>query len=225
VPEKRNLTIVPFLVTIVIAFTIFFINQDVYWIIFKGGNPEGLVEWLQFGFYFLAGLIFVVAGSRLAHKEKGLGKLIPLMFGIFVLIVALEEISWGQKVLNFTTPEAISRVNTQGELTIHNLESVQPLLHSAYIVAGVALSSLPFIRNRKVVKLIKPELSDWLPSSKLIPYFISISIFYSSFDYLNPLFGGVIGNHQEVFETIFSLGVLLWSLSVRSLRRAENRNH
>jgi uncharacterized membrane protein YfcA len=96
VSERRNLTIVPLLVTLVIAFGILFINQNVYWIIFKAGNPERLVEWLQFGFYFLAGLIFVVAGSRLAHKEKSLAKWIPLMFEIFVLLVALEEISWDQ---------------------------------------------------------------------------------------------------------------------------------
>jgi hypothetical protein len=223
VSGKRDLTIVPFLVIIVIAFCVFFINQDVYWIIFKGGKPEGLVEWFQFGFYLLAGSIFVVAGSRLVHKEQGLGKWIPLIFGTFILLVALEEISWGQKVFDFTTPEAISTINTQGELTLHNLETVQPFLHLAYIVAGVALSSLPFMRNRKVMTLVKPELSGYLPSLSLIPYFISISIFYFSLDYINPLLGGgVIGNHQEVFETLFSAGIFQWSLSIKGVQRAGN---
>jgi len=224
--DKRDFTLAPFLITIVIAYAVFLINQDVYWIIFQGGNPEGLVEWLQFGFYFLAGSIFVLEGSRLAQKGQGLGKWIPLSFGAIVLFVALEEISWGQKFLNFTIPNAISMIKTHGERTIHNLQFVQPALHGAYIVAGAALSSLPFFRNRKIMKIVTPELAEHLPPLSLIPYFISISIFYFSFDYITPLFGGgVIGNHQEVFETLFSFGILLWALSIKNSERAGNQIH
>ena len=209
---KQNFTLVPFLVTILSAFSLYLMNPVAYDIVF---GLEGLAEWLQFGSYFLAGSIFLISGFQFAQKEHGLGKYIPLIFGFFVLVTALEEISWGQKVFNFTTPDAISQINTQGELTMHNLESLQPLLHRAYILSGVLLASLTFFRDRKIMKLFKPELSDFLPPVRLVPYFISTSLFYFSLDYINPLLGGVIGNHQEVFETLFSFGILLWSLSLR----------
>ena len=225
--EKRDHpTLVPFLVAIGMPFfTVFFMDPDIYYYIFSGGAYEGIAEWFQFGFYFLAGFIFLVTGSRLAHNEHGVARFIPLMFGLLVLVVALEEISWGQKIFNFTTPEIISNINTQNELTVHNLESVQPLLPQAYIMAGVLLSSLPFFRNRKIMKLLKPDLSNYLPPVRLVPYFISISIFYFSFIYINPLVGGVIDNHQEVFETLLSFGIFLWSLSIRDLERLGHPRH
>lgn len=41
-----------------------------------------------------------------------------------VAFLALEEISWGQRMLGLSTPEALSRVNIQGELNLHNIESL-----------------------------------------------------------------------------------------------------
>ena len=40
-----------------------------------------------------------------------------------VLFLAFgEEISWGQRIFNFSTPEAIDRINVQHEFNLHNLE-------------------------------------------------------------------------------------------------------
>jgi hypothetical protein len=39
-----------------------------------------------------------------------------------MLLVCMEEISWGQRLLDFKTPDAIARVNRQRETNIHNLE-------------------------------------------------------------------------------------------------------
>ena len=44
------------------------------------------------------------------------------MLGIVFFVGLGEEISWGQRILNIETPEAIKEINAQGELTIHNLE-------------------------------------------------------------------------------------------------------
>jgi hypothetical protein len=41
----------------------------------------------------------------------------------FLLFVAFgEEISWGQRIFNFETPEAIKAINSQNEFNIHNLD-------------------------------------------------------------------------------------------------------
>ena len=148
---------------------------------------------------------------------------LPLLFGLFVLIVALEEISWGQKLFGFNTPEEIAVINSQGELTLHNLYSVQMVLHGAYIFAGLALTFLTLFRS-ETSKSLKSNLKDHLPSKTLIPYFISVSIFYFAFDYVNPLVGGLIENHQEVVETLFSLGILIWAFSISRDKQGNPEN-
>jgi len=49
-------------------------------------------------------------------------------FNIFILLLGLllftgfgEEISWGQRIFNFETPEAMKKINVQKEFTIHNI--------------------------------------------------------------------------------------------------------
>lgn len=44
-----------------------------------------------------------------------------LILAFFFLFCLGEEISWGQRILNIKTPESISRINYQNEITIHNL--------------------------------------------------------------------------------------------------------
>lgn len=40
-----------------------------------------------------------------------------------------EEISWGQRILGWETPEAIEKINMQDEFTLHNLKWFQPGEH------------------------------------------------------------------------------------------------
>ncbi len=44
------------------------------------------------------------------------------LLGIFFFVAFGEELSWGQQVMRFSTPESISSINRQGELNLHNLE-------------------------------------------------------------------------------------------------------
>jgi hypothetical protein len=45
-----------------------------------------------------------------------------LIIGFGLFIGAGEEISWGQRIFNYNTPEVIKERNVQGEVSIHNLE-------------------------------------------------------------------------------------------------------
>jgi hypothetical protein len=44
-----------------------------------------------------------------------------LLLGIVFFFGAAEEISWGQQIFHFETPESIKTVNVQEEFNIHNL--------------------------------------------------------------------------------------------------------
>jgi hypothetical protein len=74
----------------------------------------------------LAGGIY---GVRMAirARRRGLATLwfaFYLTFCIFLLLIGMEEISWGQWFFHFHTPEVIARINTQQEFTLHNLNGL-----------------------------------------------------------------------------------------------------
>jgi hypothetical protein len=55
------------------------------------------------------------------------------MFRLFIIIMALvaftafgEEISWGQRIFNFETPEWFQQANRQKEINLHNLHFFDP---------------------------------------------------------------------------------------------------
>jgi hypothetical protein len=75
---------------------------------------------------FATSLLFLY-GFRLARKVldrawTSLAKqLVYLGLALLFFAGAGEEISWGQRMLGFETPEAISQVNRQEEFNLHNL--------------------------------------------------------------------------------------------------------
>ena len=48
------------------------------------------------------------------------------LFGAVCLFMFGEEISWGQRLLGFATPDWMNRQNYQGEFTLHNMKLFQP---------------------------------------------------------------------------------------------------
>ena len=86
-----------------------------------------------------------------------------LTFSIFLLLIGMEEISWGQWFFHFHTPESIARINTQGEFTLHNLNGVggntewMRLAFGVGGLVGIALWLLPIFR----AVAVPPKLWGW----------------------------------------------------------------
>jgi hypothetical protein len=59
-----------------------------------------------------------------------------------------EEISWGQRILGFGTPESIAQKNIQGETNLHNLDVFHPQDESGQSKSGLAkLITVDFLYN------------------------------------------------------------------------------
>ncbi|MEX1045116.1 MAG: hypothetical protein WEC73_03225 [Chthoniobacterales bacterium] len=83
---------------------------------------DGLIEWLTVA--LLLGVV-VVSLRRFVRLRAGRPRLFLaclLGFAGVFFFGAGEEISWGQRLLGFGTPEAIQQYNTQDEFTVHNLQ-------------------------------------------------------------------------------------------------------
>jgi hypothetical protein len=82
-------------------------------------------------------------------------------------VIAMEEISWGQRQLGIETPSSIADMNYKGELNFHNISSLP--LHEAFIAVGFygafsRLIATPLLSQRfpKFVDLVTPPYTLFL---------------------------------------------------------------
>ena len=78
------------------------------------------VEYLTAVWYLSAGvLFFVVAG----FEPRGVARGIYLLAGIALVFIAGEEISWGQRIIGYATPDYLLDINVQQEFNVHNISN------------------------------------------------------------------------------------------------------
>ncbi|MEM8933065.1 MAG: hypothetical protein AAGE94_17900, partial [Acidobacteriota bacterium] len=110
-------------------------------------QEDELLEWATFWAFVVAGLIAAYAAVL---ERRRLGRLPWFQAGValFCLVVAMEEISWGQRVLGYRPPVYFLEHNFQQELNVHNVveKDLRKLALKTVIVGyGVVLPLLAFI--------------------------------------------------------------------------------
>ena len=84
------------------------------------GEDHG-VEWLTF-VGFAGASITAFCTLRFRRKMSRLALFYIFMTGLFFFVCAGEEVSWGQRIFGFKTPEDVLKVNEQKEFNLHNLK-------------------------------------------------------------------------------------------------------
>ena len=84
-------------------------------------KEDGFVEYLS-AFFWLSG--FIISVWSACTRKFAKAKFIFIFAALICLVACGEEISWGQRIFNFETPDYIKEKNTQGEFNFHNLESM-----------------------------------------------------------------------------------------------------
>ena len=91
------------------------------------GQEDGPVENLGAISFLLAGAVFLVTAYRSSgfHRRYGASHmespLALLVLGAFCLVCFGEEISWGQRLFDYSVPAWLEGINRQGEWNLHNL--------------------------------------------------------------------------------------------------------
>jgi hypothetical protein len=80
-------------------------------------QEDRFIEWASVVVFAAAGMSHVV---RAARARRGFDVLV----GLFLLVVAGEEMSWGQRLLGVTPPSYFLEHNTQQEMNLHNFGTV-----------------------------------------------------------------------------------------------------
>ena len=93
-------------------------------------EEDGWVENLTVVAYLLAGALLLVAAWA---ETRRFPRFVFLAGCAGMAFIAGEEISWGQRILDFPTPDFLSR-NLQGEFNVHNLPGPAEFLGRAFML-------------------------------------------------------------------------------------------
>ena len=191
-------------------------------------TEDGIIEWATAAVYLGAAAFTIAIVRRLRRTEYRAFWVPYLLLGIGFVFVAGEEISWGQRQLDFTGPDALVERNIQSESNLHNTLS-ERWLHGTYIAVGLYAGLL----SRWIAPFLVGKHRAWLiaPAAALALYFLVPAAVYVYFDYLDPIIRAVLGddygwrqlrlgNMQEVAELVLGIGFLLFVRSV--LTRVRN---
>ena len=98
-------------------------------------GEDGPIENLSAVFFLIAGVGFLLAMKNSEYLKNEGSYLAYFMTGAWCLLMfvfAGEEISWGQRIFDFSTPESLETINTQNEFNIHNIGVVDQFLGGKY---------------------------------------------------------------------------------------------
>jgi hypothetical protein len=93
------------------------VHPDVY---YRSVQEDQALEWASFWSFFIAGGLFLLAAAR-QRKRAAAFPWFLIGLSLFCIVVAMEEISWGQRVLGHRPPDYFLAENFQQELNLHNI--------------------------------------------------------------------------------------------------------
>ncbi len=170
-------------------------NSELYYALVQ---EDGTLEWMTFWAFFLAAIGFVMA----ARSQRRAGAGIPwltLGLALFSFVVAMEEISWGQRIFGYRPPDYFLEQNFQQEFNVHNVfeTALRKLALKATILGfGVVL---PLLVLGAPVKRFVRRFGPAVSPLGLIPAFAVTYWIYETYPWR---FSG------EIVELMLGLGFL-----------------
>jgi hypothetical protein len=127
----------------------------------------------------------------------------PALLSLFCAFVALEEISWGQRLIGYRPPAFFLERNFQQELNVHNVAS--SFLRELVLIGvlGVWGSALPLALRARRASAFAQRIGLVAPPLALAPFFAASLALYLA--YPLPFTG-------EITELLLGIGLLLAGL-------------
>lgn len=177
-------------------------SYDLYYLYVQ---EDGFLEWASFWAFLIAGGFFAFQTWK-SYKTGGL-KMSWFVAGlsVFCFIVAMEEISWGQRLLGYRPPTYFLANNYQQELNFHNVvdkewrKIAMKMILLGYGVFLPLIGSIPkvgsFLRNKGIFS----------PPPMLIPAFAGTFLIYHTYPFRYT---------GEIVELMMGLGFLYASIGL-----------
>ena len=139
---------------------------------------DSLLEWPQFFFVLASSPIFACTGVLLMSRGQRAMGLLYLLIAVGAFLVAGEEISWGQRVFGWGTPESLAAINHQAETNVHNIRPVQRAFGYVVLLGGMYGFLTPLLQ-----KWIRPRLPQSSLDFLIIPPLCVAPAFLMPFAY------------------------------------------
>ena len=186
------------------AYYLLYFKPVVYSIILCEDN------WIEYGtavFYLIAGLLLSIVSFRYGNRSQ---KIIWILLALTAFFIAGEEISWGRRIIKFSIPYYLKKINYQNEFSIHNIDSFYLIKSKLYYILGYSIllwSIFSIIISILLIKLKEWFLKVGLPiiPIKLIPIFLLVPYFFL-------LFPKILSD--ELGEFFLGLATFLWVLNL-----------
>ncbi len=172
--------------------------------LFQSAQEDEYVEWATFFSFIAASGIFLKIGISCFRHEK---RLLWYVLGLasFCFFVAMEEISWAQRVFGYLPPEYFLQNNFQQEFNLHNVASVGfRAIVLQLIICGYGIV-LPVLGKFKSIADKSASIGVVLPPLTLAPSFVAIYLLY----YFKP-----VPLATEWVELLLGLGFMFSALSL-----------
>lgn len=167
----------------------------------EDGIFENLTVLALFG---TSGALFLAGRSNGNPMSSGISFTLMVMAGV-IFLGAMEEISWGQRIFGWDTPEIVKEYNYKDETNVHNLFiGYNQLIR---LMIALFMASLLLLSDKKKIPWIGREFQILLPSNKYfyLPFFL--------------IFSHV---SDELFEVISSLLFLSYSIDILKFCRTSH---
>jgi hypothetical protein len=145
----------PVLVVLIFFYMYHARNNPVYFesVLAREGGP---LQWLIISTLFFAAIMCFYRASILKPFRGGVFAACSIFTGIVFLMFGMDEMSWGQIIFDYKTPEFIAIRNSLGEMNIRHL-----------VIAGFEITDIIFTLGIKILATL---------------YFIVLPFFYSRLD-------------------------------------------
>ena len=142
-------------------------------------RQEGAVEFLTFVVFLLA--CVALSAAVLATRRLFL-RCVYVLGGIALLFFAGEEISWGQHIIGYATPDFMVDLNYQREFNIHNVKAFYDVVgnseqRSALFMLCLVACAAFFARKNRIFGIPSPPIPITLALLVAVSYFSTAPIF------------------------------------------------
>mgnify|MGYP005704064259 FL=1 len=175
-------------------------------------DENSLIEWLTFLLLIISAYIHVCIGLTKEFKD-GRRYFYATSFALFIL--GMEELSWGQMVFKWETPNQLALINSQGETTLHNIYGINTLIDPLLLAAlTVAILLTIFLKtDNKKSDTYSYALEIITPSKSILPV-ISFAWIITSYIVLNPSGSLLQRGEIEWSEFLISFAVVMHSIQL-----------
>ena len=162
-------------------------------------QEDGLFESLTAILLFVTFIQFFRAGRYAAKHLLGRRIILGLFsLSIFSMVFMMEEISWGQRIFSWESPEIIKQFNYQQETNLHNI--FNPIIVDSERIFAVFISLALLTAILCKPRITSPAICGLFPSDK----YFHISILFFIAGMINP----------ELFEEVFAVFLFFYSKDI-----------